>query len=361
MDFVVAEFDHFEPIYGLLKCVSGVANSVSIYAPERFIVRLRSIDFGIIDIQYHVADNPDELLKFNIARKTDSILIIAPSSHFNSVLVFIEKLAPSKILLWIRNINFWFQMGTRYKLFKRPRSIEHKIMLDVANKADYLVVESDTLEKYLRRKTNKKYKTIIFPYSIYETDLLGNREVGKLTISLPGYIEESRRDYKLALSAFAKLTPKRFKLKILGQARDEYGFRIIEQAKKLISEGYEISFLDTPDKFEEEIINSDVIFAPLNVNTRYSGIDEVYGKSKESGVTYDVVRYSKPAIFPHNMDLPAELNECVLKYSSEDQLVKIFNDLCNEEYYDGLKTKALEASRKYEVSVVSKALLNTLR
>ncbi len=361
MDFVIAEFDHFEPIYGLLKCISPVANSVRIYAPERFVVRLRNINFEIADIQYHIADNPEELFKYNIEQRKGAVLIIAPSSHFESALKFIEILSPSKTLLWIRNINFWFQMGTRYKLFKRPRSPHHKVMLDVAGKADYLVVESDTLERFLRKKTNEKYKTVIFPYSIYETNLQGSGDEGKLTISLPGYIEESRRDYRLALSAFAKVSPTQFKLKILGQARDGYGEQIIKQAQQLVSEGYQISFLDTPDRFEEEIINSDVIFAPLNVNTGYSGIDEVYGKSKESGVTYDVVRYSKPAVFPYEMDLPAELSECVLKYSSEEQLVKIFNELCDKEYYDRLKTKALEASRKYEVGVVSKSLLNTLR
>lgn len=361
MNFVIAEFDHFEPIYGLLKCVSTVANSVKIYAPERFIARLYNINFGITDIEYHLADNPDELLKYNVEQKKNSILIIAPSSHFESVLVFIEKSNPSKTLLWIRNINFWFQMGTRYKLFNRPRSAQHKLMLDVAAKADYLVIESSTLERYLQRKTKNKYKTVIFPYSIYETNLQSNSENSKLTISIPGYIEENRRDYKLALSALAKVSPDLFKLKILGQARDEYGFKIIEDAKELISQGYEISFLDTPDKFEEEIIHSDVIFAPLNVNTRYSGINEVYGKSKESGVTYDIVRYSKPAIFPKNMNLPTELNECVLKYKTEEELVKIFNDLCNQKYYGSLKSKALEASRKYEVNIVSKVLLNTLR
>lgn len=361
MNFVIAEFDHFEPIYGLLKCIAAVADNVVVYTPERFLVRLKNINFGIENIQYRKADNPEELFSNKISPKENTILIIAPSSHFEKALEFIKVLKPSKTMLWIRNINYWFQMGTRYKIFKRPRSAQHKIMLDVACATDYLVVESDTLERYLRKKTNNKYKTVIFPYSIYETSLQGSERGDKLSISLPGYIEESRRDYKLALSAFTKLDPKQFKLKLLGQARDEYGQQITAQAKQLITKGYEISFLDAPDRFEEEIINSDVIFAPLNVNTRYSGMDEVYGKSKESGVTYDVVRYSKPAIFPADMDLPRELNECVLKYSSEEQLVKIFNDLCDKEYYNSLKAKALEASRKYEVGVVSKALLNTLR
>lgn len=360
MDFVIAEFDHYEPIYGLLKCIAPTAESVSVYAPERFVLRLRNIDFGIRNISYHIADNPEDLITSKVENKRDAILIIAPSSHFEEASAFIEKLKPKCTLLWIRNINFWFQMGTRYKLFKRPRSVQHSKMLDVVNKADFLVVESDTLERYLKKITGNKYKTIIFPYSIYEASLQGSGVSDKLRISLPGYIEESRRDYKLVLSAFSKLDKRRFSLKILGQARDEYGLQIIAYAKQLIEKGYEISFLEVADRFEEEIINSDVIFAPLNVNTRYSGIDEVYGKSKESGVTYDVIRYSKPAIFPADMDLPMELNSCVIKYSSEQQLIQVFNSLCDKDYYNSLKTKALHASRKYEVDVLSKAFLNKL-
>lgn len=361
MNFTIAEFDHYEPIYGLLRCISSVAEHVTVYTPEKFANRLKNVDFGIKELHFFVADNSAELFKYNIDASVASILIIAPSTDFEKALEYIELLKPTKTMLWIRNINFWFMMGTRYKVFKRPRSEQHKVMLNVADKADYLVVESDTLESYLRKKTNNKYKTVIFPYSVYEKNLEGDGGGNKLTISLPGYIEESRRDYKLALSAFSKLDKNLFRIKILGQARDEYGQQVISEAKKMIADGYEISFLDSPDNFEKEIVNSDVIFAPLNVYTRYSGVDEVYGKSKESGVTYDVVRYSKPAIFPIAMDLPAELRGCVLKYKFEEQLVKIFNDLCDKKYYNSLKAKAQEASRKYEVGIVSQALLNSLR
>lgn len=359
MNFIIAEFDHYEPIYGLLRCIEAVADKVIVYTPERFAVRLQNVNFGIKDVQFIVADNSEDLFKYDIDSSANSILIIAPSSHFEKALEYIELLKPSKTLLWIRNINFWFMMGTRYKVFKRPRSQQHKIMLNIAGKADYLVVESDTLERYLRRQTNNKYKTLIFPYSVYEKNLQGDGG-SKLTISLPGYIEESRRDYKLALSVFSKLDKNKFRLKILGQSRDEYGAGIIDDAKKLISNGYDISFLDSPDRFESEIVQSDVIFAPLNVNTRYSGVDEVYGKSKESGVTYDVIRYSKPAIFPANMDLPGELSDCVLKYETENELEVIFNSMLDIEYYKGLKKKAVAASAKYDVSVVSKALLRFL-
>ncbi len=359
MNFIIAEFDHYEPIYGLLRCIENIADKVMVYTPERFAERLKNISFGIKDLQFIVADNSEDLFKHRVDVSPESILIIAPSSHFDKAYEYISLLKPSKTLLWIRNINFWFMMGTRYKVFKRPRSEQHKLMLSIANQADYLVVESDTLERYLKKITRNKYKTLIFPYSVYEKNLLGDGG-SKLTISLPGYIEESRRDYKLALSVFSKLDKNFFRLKILGQARDEYGALIIEEAKKMISNGYDISFLDSPNGFEDEIVHSDVIFAPLNVKTRYSGVDEVYGKSKESGVTYDVIRFSKPAIFPANMDLPGELSSCVLKYETEDQLTDVFNSMLDKEYYKSLKNNAAIASAKYEVGIVSKTLLRFL-
>ncbi|MBS1774562.1 MAG: hypothetical protein JST82_17025 [Bacteroidetes bacterium] len=360
LNFIIAEFDHYEPIYALLKCIAPHASAICVFTLPQFIVRLQQEEFGNDHpIVWHEVEGPAHIKKQDIEafQKKIDVFIMATSTDFDEARDLLAEIKPAKTLMWIRNINFWFEMSKRYKVFKRPRSEFHEKILSLAEKADAFVVESPNLKMYLQKMINGKSPVMIFPYSIFEKVNSKTADTDKIVVSIPGYIQRSRRDYDIALDAFERLDKKKFKLKLLGQARDEYGYKIIDRANGMISKGYCIDFLKKPEDFEQEMIDSDILFAPINVETNYSGVNETYGLSKESGLTFDVIRYAKPAIFPSEMGLPEELNDSVFKYSNIDELLVIFDKFTQNEYFDQIVSKAIAASKKYSKEEITKKFL----
>lgn len=51
------------------------------------------------------------------------------------------------------------------------------------------------------------------------------------------------------------------------------------------------------EEFERKMQAAEVLWCPIQKETRFFGITEIYGKTKMSGNIGDAIKYAKPAIF----------------------------------------------------------------
>ncbi len=357
---VIAEFDHYETTYALVKCFIREAKNIHVFSIKPFIDRLKQVDFGHDGISWHVADDAKEVLESGHIPQQPDIFLIAPTSHYAELVTIFEQYQPQKKLLWIRNVNYWFKMGTRYKVFKGPRSTDHKIMLDIVKSSDAIIVESDELRDNIYKKYRVKKPVFIFPYTLYEDGLQEHTDGDKVTISIPGYIERMRRDYDLVIDLIPMLDKEKFAYKFLGQPRKEYGEMIKNKALELKEQGYDIYLLESPEYFEREMMSTDIVFAPISVHTTFAGVEEVYGQTKTTGVTFDIIRFAKPGVFPEALTTSENLKNSVVKYSDINDLKEKLNRFLDAEYRDKMNKAALSDAQQYHVDNIAETFFSNI-
>lgn len=69
-------------------------------------------------------------------------------------------------------------------------------------------------------------------------------------------------------------------------------------------------------KFDNWMINADVLYCPIQKETEFFSIKEIYGETKISGNIGDAIKYGKPAIFPETYESDLEF---VIKEKSDLQ------------------------------------------
>lgn len=367
MKVAVADFDHFEMTYSLITCLSLKAKSIDLYSTAFIIALLKKSNLPAgTEINWIETASVAELEK-NFQRDVayDYIFLNTIDKHYSVANALLDSLKNRNIILTIHNINFWFRMRRRLKLFVEPRSEEHRMILQIAKKVSAYLVITEGLKKYLESDIKVEKKVLVFPYLISEPLLQNGPECsnGKLNIVIPGILKGGRKDYETALSVFRQLDKKRFALTLLGCAEDDYGKGILRSCECMKKEGFDVRWYDAyvlPDEFDRVMVNADIVLAPVQVRTRFGGVEEIYGQSKATGAEFDLIRYGKPGIFPTELQISNDLKNSVLTYASATELSEILNDLLHDHCLRHLHAHAKKVSRNYTPAIISRNLFNQL-
>ena len=74
-----------------------------------------------------------------------------------------------------------------------------------------------------------------------------------------------------------------------------------------------------------------LIWMPLVIHTRICGsIPEIYGKTKSSGIIFDIVKYARPFLYPAELTIPDFLRSSGIGYSSLAELKVILADMVHK-------------------------------
>jgi hypothetical protein len=110
----------------------------------------------------------------------------------------------------------------------------------------------------------------------------------------------------------------------------DHGIKIKAQLDELIAKGANIEFVYNPltnVDFENAIASCDIILMPVNVETKFEGIPEIYGVTKATGVIFDSIRFQKPVLAPVSFQIPEKLKSGTISYHSTDHCVEILTEL----------------------------------
>ena len=203
------------------------------------------------------------------------------------------------------------------------------------------------------------YKGLVYvlPFSIY--DKIERKPVGdRVQIVIPGMVDTKRRRYDRFIKALEdcdESVRNKIRVVLLGKPVGHEGHQVIEKSKHLQGLGFDIITFDQfipESKFVDSLQTSDYLFSDILEVYESDGQNEVYGQSKDSGITAIIVSHALPAILPLNYRAGRLFDGSVRKFADSEDLKGILQRIAADEVFIA-KDIAVAASLEYTASMRS--------
>ena len=258
------------------------------------------------------------------------------------------KLHRERVWLTVHSANIWFfpnRFGSLSGLVKTT------IRTLLRHKFSQFVVFLDAIKTHIESSSNGKDRVIILPFSLPEPSTDRPRRVEKIRLVTPGIVETSRRNYDRILNVITRFHPTEcpIELTLLGRAKDSEGDRVLKRCAELAKLGYGITTFDRfvpADDFARIMHESEFIFSDIPAELVRDNTVEIYGKTKDTGVTYLMTKYGLPAILPSHFATATELMPAVLPFSDEESLYQLVRELTQDQTPE-LRRRVLQGSEQY--------------
>jgi hypothetical protein len=370
----IAPTGHYTYVESIAKIYTAIeGNHVSIFTTEKGEKALKSIEKQNISIINTNTERVDlekiALLNFEkifvvtleaYAKETYRIMTVFNKIDFGCPLYYV-----------IHNIDFWFKQTLsdkirniffdlksindfvyRSKIYFKYVLINSAIIKKVQNSGGAFVTLSTNIANELKQYTPS---VLVIPFSVFDDSITRNTDNNiRIRICLPGYVSSIRRDYD---AIFKVLNSEMgYTLKDLvewdflgGISKAEGGSLIISKAKSFILKGFHIHIYEKESvdltEFDDNLSKADIILGNLHLQ---QGVNSSYGKTKESGLVFTMIKAAKPGLLPSEYPYENSLDSSVLTFSNYNEIPKILIHLGqNREVLNELKAKALENSKKY--------------
>jgi hypothetical protein len=364
---------HYTLINALIKTYStDPNNTIVVYTLDNIAKTL--VDGGISEqtsIVIFDKNNTADFLK-NIEKTAyDRLHICTIEDYFEDFVQF--KPNVKDLFFHIHDIDIWYDagIGSRFKnlifdlknsagkirsiarfgkdvLIRQP--LKRKILRGLLGNNPFYIVMSNTLKINLGKHVSS-YKIVVFPTLINEgVTPKPNQNNGKVRICIPGIITDGRRDYSGLFKILDTILPQikhKLIIDLLGRV-DKKELHLADKIKDLQAKGLDITYsLDFIDAitFDEMLDKADIL---LNNQTMMVSHTGQYGATKESGMIFNIVRGSKPAIFPKAYVVDEEFEDVMMYYNSENDLKEILLGLAQHTIdIEQYKNKAIELGKSY--------------
>lgn len=385
----IIEIDyHAEVLKNTCTILQNTPFEISIYTNEKIARDVKS-DKNSSRFQWVIKSQQESIRGFfkrhvKEINQSDVVLFNTLASHFR----FFLKLDIKPVsILRIHNSNAYFQPGKNFKpvftpyfIWKDSSHILRKTVGELdwyyrkkfLRKIDYLCFPDETLEEYAR-KTGliKSYQTsLVLPLTAYDPKFDKLTDTNEIYITIPGTIDQRRRDYETVITAFESIKTKltqRVVLTLLGRPKDHYGHQIIKRMLGLGSGHIQTRHYNERipfNEFDNVLKDTDFLILPIVINTKYVIYREKYGYTKISGSINDLIRCGKPAIINRDYPLNKNLDQITTTYTSQVELSEnIVNWVNHRDYkkYSGIIKQALvkyseENIRKHYISTFERLI-----
>lgn len=332
----------------------------------------------IVDVekQYGIVNFINELTNLGLQKA-----YIITLDHYISEIANLKLNFP--LHLFIHNIYLWFDLGFKSNLSRTIKEIKEKPLLthywikrnfvqsaikkkatkNILSSGGKFVVLNGNLSKELSRFTSPKHIEEI-PFSIYQPKLADTSSDEQFRICLPGMLSTSRRDY-FSVFEMMRTHPSVFKENVMvdllgGINSSEAGEEVLKEAKKVKAEGFNIRYYEKElvaiNEFDEELSKSNIVLGNMHVIMNEFNI---YGKSKDSGIMYTMVKASKPGLLPIGYAILPELESSTLVFKDYTELANIIKGLIdNKDSLALLKINAKKNSEYFSPELVYKRISN---
>jgi hypothetical protein len=228
------------------------------------------------------------------------------------------------------------------------------------------------LSESVRREVKKLNITIpveVVPFSVFEPSLV-NEDLDTqkpLRICVPGILSQYRRNYLALLDVLEMQLgsyKNRFIIDFLGGIQSDNLLNdsnpLLERINRLNNDGftiyvYPVRFIP-PIEYDRELSLADIVLG--NMNVVLNKISE-YGKTKETGIPFAMIKAAKPGILPYNYPSPDELQSSIILYHNFQDLGKILINLINDrQSIIRLKKEALVNSEKFSPEIIYNQLVS---
>ncbi|HEX2935862.1 MAG TPA: hypothetical protein VHO72_10955 [Bacteroidales bacterium] len=240
-------------------------------------------------------------------------------------LFFLTIRSKVNLVLTIHNIHSFFKKAETKGL--RPFAKQHAKSL--ALQKCRLNVYSEKLKACLLQY-KPDANPFLLPYRVFDPQLsdLNPLQHNDFRIVIPGSVDIKRRDYffvREIAERLKDLTHIRFVL--LGKPYGDEAAALVSKLEQLKDTVLCYREFIDESEFERQMQQADIVWGPL---TRYYAAHdavEEYGVSKETGVSFAMIRYALPGLFPSDVSVMDEINSGTTFYSNADEFISIIMDL----------------------------------
>ncbi|AZQ61547.1 hypothetical protein EI427_04675 [Flammeovirga pectinis] len=321
-------FNHLSFYNSLFQILKG--ESIIVYTTKLIEEKILNSD-----IKFVVMNDNESVFKFlkknrKNLNNSDSIIIEQPYTYFFSLIINILSLKTNKTLV-IHNINTWcFPVGTakiKILIYNIIRQIIYKFSNDI-------IVVSPNLKHYLDKLVLDK-NIYFFPFKHPNVNFVSRSNINneKIKIIIPGMIDTKRREYDSILDAFLVSLNNgvnNIQLILLGKLNPNKS-TIIQKISD-INQKYTNSIIYFTSFIPENVFNQhlelcDFLLSNLNTYYNNSKTPEIYGITKESGISALMIDYEKPCIIKGDfIPINYSYNQCIV-YNTQNDLINIFSDI----------------------------------
>lgn len=329
------EGNHYTLYRGLLlllsskfKRITFLTNNIKVQPIEHF------VDKNIVTI-INEEGGADEVLKRNLKLiNSHDILILEYYGSYKGFIKFNFK--STKKILIVHNVNKWFQEKFRhdYKIF-----LLHFFKNRFFNQFDAYITMGPNIKEYFQSIKNDK-PVFFFPFDQSSEKIINKEQVKEtIDIVLPGTISEDRRNYKDILNVLERYYqdyPKsKIRIKFLGKIFSNNENFVIEISERINKQyGKKIFYWNSfvlVKEFEKQIMTADMVLSNLKIFNNLKDRMEIYGITKESGVSFIIYKYGKIAIVPRFQNILFGFDSQLIRFNSYKDLYEIFRKIENGE------------------------------
>ncbi|MGL5939106.1 MAG: hypothetical protein ACRC2S_01765 [Waterburya sp.] len=241
------------------------------------------------------------------------------------------------------------------------RPLRKKMLTQYAQNYQLKIIVHSQGQKEALLEYGCKFPIIVFPFAIYEGMADASQTNQMLRICIPGVITQAKRDYLgvfQILQENATALRDRLELYLLGYVTERETKEMGAAISDLKAAGYKVYYHDDfvyGEEFDRAIAGCDLL---LNNQFISKNSTEVYGKTKESGMIFNMLRAAKPGLLPKEYHVSPEFNDCTLFFDSYPHLIELIQKvLDNPQLLQQLKASAKELSVSYSPTALYSRLV----
>lgn len=351
----ISNSNHYSLLSVVLECLQLYQCQVLLFLPEEMKKHIEAVNAHQITVISNVQFTSRKVLK---QLNSADFIIIDQLYSFRELISFAFFTIRKPNLLIVHDCNSWFNPKTPGTLINK---LKNKLTSFIKKKISYFAVAGENMQAYLQSSLQVKNSIVIpFRYADFNPTIdlpdSAYQPHTTLILAVPGMISQRRHYRELIETVATEKLKGKVQLVLLGKPQGDYGDRIIQLVKEKIEEGYQIKYWTAfiPDRvFNEEIKKAHLLFSEFNpVYYTDNGQKEIYGLSKETGISLLMLNKAKPGLLPSAFKQMASIENQSLHYRSLEHLAEILDDL-----YQGkssLETLIHHAIRNAEAMKIEK-------
>jgi hypothetical protein len=372
----IAPHGHYVYVESIARIFAAdPSNKITIFTDERGRKLLQYLDNEQISLVVK-SDTEGVDIFFQRIKNYDKLVVVTLESYTRELYAIAQAFEKTDfncpIYYVLHNFDLWFQQSFFdkirnvlyfttslktlpywFKVYFKYNRIHTKLIQKIKYSNGRFVTMSSPLAKELARYVGAE-NVAVLPFSVFDGQLPDKSADNKrLRICLAGQVSAVRRDYFSILKILEQDTEgslrDAFDWDFLGKvSTEEGGQTIVAAAKPLIDKGYSIriyqEFLSMED-YDEQLSHADIVLGNLILQQSATAR---YGKSKETGVIFTMIKAAKVGLLPADYPLEPALKSSVLTFDNYDEGIKILLELSqNKEKLNELKAEALVNSKKF--------------
>lgn len=305
------------------------------FTPKKNLQDLNSADFIIVDQLYSFR----ELISFSSFRLSRPNLLI------------------------VHDCNTWFnpQIPSRF-----INKIKQSFTARIKKQFSYFAVAGVNMQQYLQSSLKVQNLAVIpFRYADYDPAAdkpdIDYKTNSRIVLAVPGMITDRRRYRELVEALATDELKDKVELVLLGKPKGVYGEQIIQLVKAKIQEGYHIRYWTDfipGQEFDAEVKRADLLFSEFDpLYYTDNGQKEIYGITKETGISLLMLNKAKPGLLPANFNQMQQIVDQTLHYSNLEDLAEIIDDIYHGKIdLNHLTYRAIENALSMDIQTVANQL-----